>query len=486
MNIEPNLTSATIRGAIWGYTSNYGGKLLSFIATTILAWLLTQEDFGVAGYALVAINFLDVLSNLGIGAAVIYQKEKPRVADTAFWLSLIAGVLFCAVTWAAAPLIGAFFNDMRSIPLTRVLGLTFVFSGLSSVHNSLLAKHLDFGKKAIPDLIQSFSKGLISIIFALAGFGAWSLVLGQVSGQLVSTVVYWWVLPWRPSFQFSTNLAREILSYGSGMISVNFLGMLLLNIDYIFIGRFLTAAALGIYTLAFRIPELLIKRFSGTLASVVFPVFTHIREAPEELTKAYLNTLFYVSIVTIPMGVGLALVADPFVVTLFSQKWAAAGPVLRAIAIYSTITALTFNTGDILKAQGRMKLLVTISLSRLLISIPLLWWVITTWSSIIAVAWAQVSLASLTSLIYLLIAHYMFVIPVKTILKSFRTGMISGGVMAAAVILSLQVFPTQPTIVPLLGGVSTGAAAYLITLNLLQPGFFREAGSMLQAALQGR
>ena len=481
-----NLTSATIRGAIWGYTSTYGGKLLTFFATTILAWLLTQDDFGVAGYAMVAMNFLDVLSNLGIGAAVIYHKEDERVTNTAFWLSLVTGILFFSISWLVAPLIGRFFNDLRSIPLTRALGTTFIFSGISTVPNSLLSKQLNFGKKVIPDLTRAASKGVIAILFALAGFGAWSLVLGQVGSQLVSMVIYWWVVPWRPSLDFSFSRARVLLTYGSGMISINFLGVLLLNLDSLFIGRFLTTAALGVYSLAFRVPELLIKRFSGTLAGVVFPVFTRLKEKRGDLGDAFIQTLYYVAIITTPMGLGLALVAEPFVLTIFSAKWVEAIPVLRAIAIFSLLTALTFNMGDILKAQGRLATLTTISFFRLLVSVPVLWWAISRWGTITAVAWAQVGLAGLNTLVNLAAARYLLQIPLKRMLVSFKHPLISGAMMSAVLLPLLHFFPEDPPVIPLLAALFFGAATYLGTLKLLQPGFFRKAGSMLQAALQGR
>src|SRR4028118_1088333 len=111
MSVEqkPNLTKKTIRGLSWTYAAHYSGKLLVFISTVILARLLLKEDFGIAGYAVVVIGFLDVLNDLGIGPALIYYPNDQEALDTAFWLGLgISSVLF-TLTWIAAPLIGVFF-----------------------------------------------------------------------------------------------------------------------------------------------------------------------------------------------------------------------------------------------------------------------------------------------------------------------------------------------------------------------------------------
>ena len=149
-----NLTRATLRGTLWTYLSYYSGKLLVFISTVILARLLLKEDFGVAGYAVVVIGMLEVLSDMGVGPALIYHRDEPEAADTAFWLSLFLGTALFALTWLLAPFAGTFFNDERAIPVTRGLALTFPLSALSNVHRALLSKELTFGRKFAPSVMQ--------------------------------------------------------------------------------------------------------------------------------------------------------------------------------------------------------------------------------------------------------------------------------------------------------------------------------------------
>ena len=60
-----NLVRATIHGTLWTYATTYSAKILVFISTIILARLLAQEDYGVAGYALVTMSFIAILQGLG-------------------------------------------------------------------------------------------------------------------------------------------------------------------------------------------------------------------------------------------------------------------------------------------------------------------------------------------------------------------------------------------------------------------------------------
>ena len=102
------------------------------------------------------------------------------------------------------------------------------------------------------------------------------------------------------------------------IVSNRCLGTFLSNLDFLLIGRFIGTTALGLYTLAFRLPALLIIGFSDLIGRVTFPVYTRVRNDTDKLTRGFLTTTKYVNIVTMPLGVGLALVASPFVMVVFS------------------------------------------------------------------------------------------------------------------------------------------------------------------------
>src|SRR5262249_21050569 len=178
--------------------------------------------------------------------------------------------------------------------------------------------------------------------------------------------------------------------YGFGIVLVQALGTVITNVDYLFVGRYLGPIALGVYTLSFRVPELLVKEFCGAVAQVLFPVYSKLRQNKDALTEGILATMRYVTMVTFPLSIGLALVSKPFVYTVFSAKWAEAIPVIPAISIYTLIRSLTFNIGDVYKVQGRLRLLNKISLLQLSLLLPALYIGVTYFKSITVVGWIQV------------------------------------------------------------------------------------------------
>jgi O-antigen/teichoic acid export membrane protein len=478
---KTNLKNATIQGAMWVYISTYSAKLLVFLSTAILARLLTQEDFGVAGYALVFMSFLEILQGLGIRQALIYYRPNPERLNTAFWLGIGIGVGLYVITWLLAPVAGWFFNDPRAVEVTRALGLSIPISSLTLVHQALLHKDLAFKKQVTPQLGHSLCKGMISIVLALLGFGYWSLILGHVGGAIVRAVLYWWTIPWRPSLRFETDNVRPLLSYGSKISLNDGLSIILNNLDYFLIGRFLGAAALGVYSLAFRIPELLINQFSRVIGDVTFPVFTKMEVDREtSLRRGFLATVQYSNMIVFPLGVGLALVAEPFVLVAFTEKWAEAIPVTRAIALFATFRASVFNAGVVYKVQGRPGLLARIQLWQAAVAVPALLWAVSS-GQVAVVAWTQAGLAFLLMCVQFIIASRVLQISILAILSALRPALTGVAVMAVVVIGVLQL--SDIPLLQLITAVISGALVYVATLWLLHQSLVQEARYSLLGAL---
>ncbi len=484
MSVSRNLTHATLWGTFWSYASFYSGKLMVFISTVILARLLSEEDFGVAGYALVIISFLQVMSDLGTGQAVIYYRDDPDAPDTGFWLSLGLGTLLFLLTWVGAPLVGLFFHDPRAVPVTRFLGLVFPITAIGNTHDVLLRRELSFGRKFIPDFARAFSKGIISIVLAGLGLGAWSLIFGQISGRVAGTVTLWRTYSWRPRRRFNRRLARALLSYGVNIVLVSGLGMVIANADYLLIGRYMGAAALGVYTLAFRIPDLVVMQFCYIIGRVIFPVYATLREDPAALRKGFLNTARYVSLVTVPLGLGMALVARPLVLTFFTGKWEAAIEPMRAIAIYALTLSLAYNVGDVYKAQGRPQILTYISLGRLAVLLPALWWAVTRLQTIVAVGWVHAAIAFVTGLLELYLASRLMTTPFREIVKALSPALSAGMVMTLVVGVSLTLSAAAASWMQLSIAVSGGALTYLGFLWVVQRPVLLEAGTVLRSVVR--
>ncbi len=470
-----SLFNSAISGTLWVYFSTYGAKILVFASTIILARLLTQDDFGVAAYALLVMRFIDFLQGLGMRHALIYYHENEERTNTAFWIAILVGlILFLIALFIGAPFAGLFFKDPRAVGVTRVLAFSVPISSIAMVHEAILRKELKFKRQFLPEFSKAIGKGALSIILALLGWGAWSLIYGQLMGAVVGVIMFWWVIPWRPKFKFNPKYAKSLLSYGSKIIYNKTLSIFLENLDYLLIGRYMDAATLGIYTLAFRIPELIIKQFSSIIGDVTFPVYAKIREDIESLQTGFLLTFQYVNMITVPLGIGLALTSNLIVRIFYGEKWVDAIPVMIAISLFAMARAMVFNAGDVYKAIGKPEILVKIKFFQTLITVPVLWWASAEVGSIVVVAWSQFSIIIVAGLVKLIVVRNILKLPFKAITERLYATFTGAGLMVAAILLVKYFLPDIPLIGQLIVLILTGGFVYSAVIWWLNRSIIQE------------
>jgi len=481
-----DLPAAAVRGAGWRFASELGGKGMVLVSTIILARVLDRDDFGVAAYALTLIALFGAVPSLGLGPALIYHADDERYRSTGFWIGLAAGLAGTAIVWLLAPLAEHLFGDPRAVGVTRGMGLIFPIEALSNVHGAILRKRLSFRISVVPELTRSLMKGIASIVLALAGFGAWALIGGTLFGALAAVPVYWIAMPWRPRLRFDREAAAALIPFGGHLAAVSTLGAAVRNLDYVIVGRVLGAAALGSYTLAFRLPDLLIRNLVAVLGQVLLPIYSRLREERAPVATVFVTTTTYVVAVTAPMSVGLALLAEPFVIAAFSAKWIDVVPIVPPICLYALFVSISFNIGDLYKALGRPHILTRLGLVRLALAVPALWIAATAYGSAAAVGWAQALIAVAMMGIELLVARAAFRLPVGAALAGTAPVFAACVAMAFAVRILTALLAPEPAWIQLALGIAIGAIVYALVLWLFARRFVMTGLHVLRSALDRR
>jgi len=459
------------RALFWTISTRYGGKFINLITTIILAWLLSKEDFGLAGYALIFVAFIEILEGFGVESALVYHKEDKDLLDNAFWISAFTGLLIALGVYLCAPIAALIFDDERAIPLVQVLALAFAITGLRIVPKALLTRRMQFKRMVVPELAKVCLKGLAAVTLAFYGAGAWSLIISVVIGLAAELCVLWWLVDWRPSLRFVTqsDKIRPLLSYGGGMLGLSVVGTLAANVDYVLVGRVLGASALGVYMIGFRLPAMLIMPIIAALSKVFFPLSVHKQNDPAAMVDGWKKALRYLSMVSIPVGLGIASVAGALVPALFGEKWVDAVPVVSGIAIQTVLISLVWHIGDIYKATGRIRLLFWLGVVHLLITLPLLYGAVHYFASVGAVAYAHVISAALMVFIRFRVVSHVMQVPMREILSSILQPMLAGlGMYIAVFLLDQYVTANIAALWPRLAiNIGVGVLSYLALIYLL-------------------
>src|SRR5215213_8288436 len=181
-------------GAIWNYLAFVVSKSFLLVATLILARLLRQDEIGLMSMALLVILVFDLMRDFGSGPALIYrQKDGAAAAEVAFVISASLGVGLFLLNWLLSPLVVGFFpkasNPALLTSMLQVLGFSLLFTALGSTQDALLQKEINYRRRMIPEVGRTLVKGGLQVGLALTGFGVWSLVIGQVVGELCALIL---------------------------------------------------------------------------------------------------------------------------------------------------------------------------------------------------------------------------------------------------------------------------------------------------------
>lgn len=481
---EESWGSSTRRGIAWSTATFLAGKALTFVTTVVLARLLVPSEFGVVAAILIYLQILELISDIGLAATVQYEQEKgitPRV-QTAFTLNLGLSVVLCGIGIAAAPLIASFFHVSGDTDLFRLAALNLLLRGTANIHDALLLRDLAFNRRIVSQLSGQVGRAVVSVALAVAGLGAASLVIGMLAGTVVWAIVVWAITGFRPNLTIERAAVRPMITYGGGASALEVIAVISTRADVVTIGRVLGDSALGLYTVAYRIPELIIESIAWNVSIVAFPALARKRMSDEQgMSAAALRIARYQVLYAAPLAAGLAVLATPLIVLLFGPKWAEAGGVMSAIAVMVGVSSVAYPLGDVFKALGRQRVLVGLNLIQLPLLIGAI--VIASSAGIVAVAWVRAAeMALYTGMIIVTASRIASIRPSAVLVAMGPGAAAAAGVVVGAGAVRLA-WP-EIAVAPLVLGIVAGALGGMLSLRLLAPSSFGEAREQIVELLR--
>lgn len=472
ISTDTHLVRRSFNGLGWTFLGHIASKGVNLLTLSILAHLLRKDAFGLVAIAVIALNYLYIINDLGLGQALIQKRgDIEESASTVFTLNLGVGVLLTVLTYLSAPLVAAYFEEPDITNVLRLLGITFLLNALGSIHIMRLQRELDFKKKVVPDFASSAVKGVVSIALAFAGAGVWALVFGQLAGALASVIAVWIVFPWRPLLTINILLARDLLKYGLSIMGSQAVMVMTENVVPLLIGKFLGLSMLAIYSIAYRLPEMLLISMLWVIGRVAFPAFSTIQNEKEILSAGFIASTRMVQSFSTPICIGLFVAADPIIRVIFGNQWLEAIPLLRVTAVYAYVYALGFHAGAVYKAIGRPDILFKLSMfSLILIFISVL---IGMNYGLLGIVTAQLCAMSLRRIVSLAIACRFINVSISELIASVEPSLKSGVVLVILAMPTLYITLHSDPLLRLICVSVIGSVGYIVSF------YFQEKNNLL-------
>jgi len=346
------------KGLTWSLLNTIVGRVGTVLVGILLARILTPADYGVFAVALVALNALLSMNELGVSLALVRWPEKggdlDRIGPTVATLAVGGSAGLYLVCCLAAPWFAGVMGAPEATGMLRLLTASVLIDGVTAVPSALLTREFRQDKRMLAEFTSFAISTAVSVGLALAGFGAWSLAWGRLVGNGASAVAFLALSPVRYRPGWDGEQARRLLAFGLPLAGSSLLVFAMLNVDYVVIGSMLGPVALGFYLMAFNLSSWPVNVFSVAARRVSLAGFSRLAESgSERFAAAFSKALALLMAATVPVCVLLGVMAAPLVEFVYGPKWAPAAGALRWLAVLGAARVAAELAYDALVAAGR-------------------------------------------------------------------------------------------------------------------------------------
>lgn len=350
-----NLGDTLRRNTLWVLTGDAGARLIGLGLGVILARLLMPEDFGLLVTVQILTGALGFLAAGGTGDALVRGATiEERDIRTVFALQVGTCTAIFVLLNLIAPLFAEWFKDGRLDPLLRVSAITFLLRPFMSVPHALLQRSSRFREISILIVLGMTVGGLASIGLALLGLGTWSLLLGGLIGALVRILVTARLARWTPALAFDRASARTLGLFGLKLSVNDIVRYANSQTANALVSRQLGVAQVGLFNKAESVAEVPNDLLAGSAYQTLFRALASVQDQRERCARLFLRSITVVCFYALPFYVGLVWVAEPFVVTLYGEQWAAAGLPLQILAATGLLRAVANLSRAVAAAHNRL------------------------------------------------------------------------------------------------------------------------------------
>lgn len=298
------------------------GKIISLGSTLILARILSPGDYGLMSIAMIIIGFIGFFNEVGIGAAIVQKSELTTTeVNGCFAIAVLISFILLLVTIAASGSIATFYGNPQLRAMISVLSIGFLLGAISTIPMAFLRREMQFKEIAGINLLAIAIQSIISVILAKLDYGVWSLVWGFIVANIVTSIGFFALSPWRPKGQYGMREASKLVIYGLHITSSRIFWYLYTNADKAIIGKLLGVKALGVYDMAFSLATLPSGQVTTLVVNVAAPLFSKLQHQMADLNSVVLKLTRGLAYLTYPALIGMLVCSRELIMVALGPQW---------------------------------------------------------------------------------------------------------------------------------------------------------------------
>ena len=362
-----------IANLIWKFSEKIGIQLVNVVIQIVLTRVLMPEDYATVAIIMVFVQLANLIVQSGFGSALV-QKEVVDSKDysSVFYLCMAVSAVAYALLFFSAPSIAIFYNMNILAKVLRIQAIILFPCAINTVQIAYLSREMQFAKNFKASIIACIISGVAGIVCAYCGLGIWAIVVCNVLNQIILTIALWIMVKWRPTREFSIKRVCTMFAFGWKLLISSILSMFYGNIQTLVIGKAFKPTALGYYNRGELMGTTVMSSVNSAISSVMLPVLSRHQNNIEEFKKIYRRILVLDCFFSFPIMFGLASVAKPLIILLFTEKWLPAVPFMIMICIARAFDPIHVTNLEAILAIGRSDLTLRLEIIKKIIGVLLM------------------------------------------------------------------------------------------------------------------
>lgn len=348
------------RGVVMLTTGSSASQAVGIASMLALARIYAPEQFG--GYALYfsITGMFTLVATAKYDAAVFIARHASEAAQTAMLAAAISMALGLAIL-AFAPLSPWLLGGIAARPILFIalLAAGTASGGLMAAVTALATQLGEFGAITVSRLIQALVMAGLSIGLGLLHWDETGLMVGFVTGQ-VALIAYltvklgFWAHVRGFTWRAARVRGRRHRSFPRYLLASELINYVSANMIAFVTPPLFGNAALGQYSLGFRLATMPINLIGQSMSSVFRTAISPLQLAPAEIPALYRSTFIRLSVVGLAFTLPLILAGSQLMTIAFGKKWALAGFYVQILApliffrfVVGPLTAVAVRAGKL-------------------------------------------------------------------------------------------------------------------------------------------
>lgn len=326
-----SLKKTTAKSGFWSIAAAVMSKFGTLVVYAVLARYLTVEEFGSVGLTILLIELMSIVIGMGIKENLIKSEIwcKNKV-NTAFCFLLVMSSMIGVVIYLTGQYLIPLVYDSELLASIFIAFCAYpLINAINVIQIAKLQREFEYKKLAFRTAITTLVSGVVGIILAVNGFGAWSLVISKYVQVLLNTIILWNITKYRPSLQMDKRELVSIIQFGYPLVLTGFLTFFNLRLVDIIVSIFLGP----VWFALLDVGKKSIRTIYQTILTPLNNVSLSFISRSGDKSKAYSDYVSIVSLFLFPIIILVGYFSKELIWLVFGEKWLSSAIILQITSL---------------------------------------------------------------------------------------------------------------------------------------------------------